>query len=164
MTKARRDTIDPDTVDPDTVNAVGGSPDVAGPDAVDPDPDAADADAADDVDAVDEDAVDPLGGVLVALADPTRRQLLDLLAAQGEATATTLGARLPVSRQAVVKHLAVLDTAGLVAGRRVGREVRYAVRPAALDATARWMAGLAADWDRQLATIKRAAEAAEQDS
>ncbi|MEV0151180.1 MULTISPECIES: metalloregulator ArsR/SmtB family transcription factor [unclassified Nonomuraea] len=103
-------------------------------------------------------------GVLGSLADPTRRQLLDLLAARGEATATTLAERLPVSRQAVVKHLAVLDAAGLVDGRRVGREVRYAVRPAALDATARWMAALAADWDRRLATIKRVAEAAERDS
>ncbi|MEV0595782.1 ArsR/SmtB family transcription factor [Nonomuraea cavernae] len=102
--------------------------------------------------------------VLVALADPTRRQLLDLLAAQGEATATTLAEQLPVTRQAVVKHLAVLDAAGLVSGGRVGREVRYAVRPAALDATARWMAGLAADWDRRLANIKRIAEAAERDS
>ncbi|MGQ4486712.1 metalloregulator ArsR/SmtB family transcription factor [Streptomyces sp. 372A] len=103
-------------------------------------------------------------GVLAALADPTRRRLLDLLAAQGEATATTLAGRLPVSRQAVVKHLAVLEAAGLVSGGRVGREVRYAVRPAALDATARWMASLAASWDRRLATIKRVAEAAERDS
>ena len=102
--------------------------------------------------------------VLGALADPMRRQLLDLLAAQGEVSATTLAERVPVSRQAVVKHLAVLDAAGLVSGRRVGREVRYAVRPAALDATARWMAALAADWDRRLANIKRVAEAAERDS
>ncbi|MGW2564110.1 ArsR/SmtB family transcription factor [Streptomyces sp. NPDC001514] len=109
-------------------------------------------------------AAEVVDSVLVALADPTRRQLLDLLAAQGEATATTLAGRLPVSRQAVVKHLAVLDAAGLVSGRRVGREVRYAVRPAALDATARWMTALAADWDRRLAIIKRAAEAAERDS
>ncbi|MFE9837714.1 ArsR/SmtB family transcription factor [Streptomyces sp. NPDC005551] len=101
--------------------------------------------------------------VLAALADPTRRQLLDLLAARGEATATTLAERLPVSRQAVVKHLAVLDTAGLVSGGRVGREVRYAVRPAALDATARWMAALADDWDRRLANIRRVAEAAERE-
>ncbi|MFC8075099.1 ArsR/SmtB family transcription factor [Streptomyces sp. NPDC057307] len=102
--------------------------------------------------------------VFVALADPTRRKLLDLLAAGGEVTATTLADGLPVSRQAVVKHLAVLDAAGLVSGRRVGREVRYAVRPAVLDATARWMATLAADWDRRLANIKRIAEAAERES
>lgn len=99
--------------------------------------------------------------VLVALADPMRRQLLDLLAARGEATATTLADGLPVSRQAVVKHLAVLDDAGLVSGSRVGREMRYAVQPAALDTTARWMANLAADWDRRLAYIKRIAEAGE---
>ena len=109
-------------------------------------------------------AVEAVDSVLVALADPTRRQLLDLLAAQGAATATTLAERLPVSRQAVVKHLAVLDAAGLVSGSRVGREVRYAVRPAALDATARWMAALASDWDRRLANIKRVAEAAERES
>lgn len=113
------------------------------------------------------EAVDTAGAVdsvLGALADPTRRRLLDLLAARGEATATSLAGQLPVSRQAVVKHLAVLDAAGLVSGGRVGREVRYSVRPAALNATARWMAGLAADWDRRLANIKRVAEAAERES
>jgi len=108
--------------------------------------------------------VEPVSNVLAALADPTRRQLLDLLAAQGAGTATTLAERLPVSRQAVVKHLAVLDAAGLVSGSRVGREVRYTVQPAALDATAQWMAALAADWDRRLAIIKRVAEKAERDS
>ncbi|TCC30277.1 ArsR/SmtB family transcription factor [Kribbella speibonae] len=107
----------------------------------------------------DTEAVD---GVLAALADPTRRRLLDLLAVQGEATATTLAERLPVSRQAVVKHLAVLDAVGLVSGSRIGREVRYSVRPAALNATAQWMSALAADWDRRLAAIKQAAEAAEE--
>lgn len=99
-------------------------------------------------------------GVLAALADPTRRQLLELLSARGQATATTLAPDMPISRQAVVKHLGVLDGAGLVEATKVGREVRYAVRPDALDATARWMAALAADWDRRLAKIKRFAEAA----
>jgi DNA-binding transcriptional ArsR family regulator len=100
----------------------------------------------------------PVDEVLVALADPTRRRLLDLLAALGSATATTLAAELPVSRQAVVKHLAVLDHAGLVSAERAGREVRYTVRSQPLDATARWMAALADSWDRRLATIKRIAE------
>jgi DNA-binding transcriptional ArsR family regulator len=109
-------------------------------------------------------AGEAVDSVLAALADPTRRRLLDLLAARGEATATTLAEPLPVSRQAVVKHLAVLDAAGLVSASRVGREMRYAVRPEALDATARWMASLAADWDRRLANIKRVAEAAERDA
>jgi DNA-binding transcriptional ArsR family regulator len=99
--------------------------------------------------------------VFVALADPTRRRLLDALAAHGEASATTLAAVLPVTRQAVVKHLAVLDRAGLVRGARRGREVRYSVRPERLDSTARWLAGLAAEWDARLAAIKRLAEADE---
>lgn len=99
-----------------------------------------------------------IGEVLAALADPTRRRLLDALAARGEATATTLSAELPVTRQAVVKHLAVLERAGLVEGRRRGREVRYAVRAAPLDAAARWMAALAEEWDTRLAAIKRIAE------
>jgi DNA-binding transcriptional ArsR family regulator len=97
--------------------------------------------------------------VVVALADATRRQVLDRLAAHGEATATRLAAELPVSRQAIVKHLAVLEQAGLVVGGRTGREVRYTLRSQPLDATARWMAGLAAEWDARLAAIKRVAEA-----
>ncbi|MEU8636853.1 metalloregulator ArsR/SmtB family transcription factor [Amycolatopsis sp. NPDC048633] len=103
-------------------------------------------------------STDVVDGVLAALADPTRRQLLDLIAAHGQATATTLAGGLPVSRQAIVKHLTVLGSAGLVDSVKVGREVRYAVRPEALDTTARWMTSLAADWDRRLAKIKRIAE------
>jgi DNA-binding transcriptional ArsR family regulator len=100
-----------------------------------------------------------IDSVLAALADPTRRQVLDSVAAHGEATATMIAAELPVSRQAIVKHLAILDRAGLVAARRQGREVRYAVRSEPLDATARWIDDLAAAWDARLAAIKRLAEA-----
>ena len=100
----------------------------------------------------------PPDEVLAAMADPTRRRLLEDLAARGEATATALAAGLPISRQAVVKHLAVLDRAGLVSGRRQGREMLYAVRPGGVAETARWLAGLAADWDRRLSGIKRIAE------
>ena len=96
--------------------------------------------------------------VFAALADPTRRRILDALADRGEATATTRAGGLPVSRLAVVKHLALLDRAGLVGGERRGREVRYAVRPERLDATARWMARLAAEWEQRLGRIKRIAE------
>jgi DNA-binding transcriptional ArsR family regulator len=96
--------------------------------------------------------------VLAALADPTRRRVLEVLADSGEATATALASSLPVSRQAVVKHLAVLDAAGLVSGGRAGREHRYRVRTQPLDATARWLAGRADEWDRRLAAVKRAAE------
>ncbi len=95
-----------------------------------------------------------------AVADPTRRRLLDALLAHGEATATTLAAEVPVTRQAVAKHLAVLNRAGLVEGRRLGREVRYAVRPERLDAATQGMARVAAQWDERLAAIKRLAEAA----
>jgi DNA-binding transcriptional ArsR family regulator len=97
--------------------------------------------------------------LFAALADPTRWRVLTLLAERGEGTATTLAGELPVSRVAVVKHLAILDRAGLVEARRQGREVRYTVRPERLDATARWLSGIAADWDARLAAIKRLAEA-----
>jgi DNA-binding transcriptional ArsR family regulator len=104
---------------------------------------------------------EPGDQVFAALADPTRWRVLSLLAERGSGTATTLAGELPVSRVAVVKHLAVLDRAGLVESRRRGREVRYTVRPERLDATARWMAGLASEWDARLAAIKRLAEADE---
>jgi DNA-binding transcriptional ArsR family regulator len=93
-----------------------------------------------------------------AVADPTRRRVLDALLERGEATTTTLAVGLPVTRQAVAKHLVVLDRVGLVAGRRQGREVRYAVRPERLDDAAGAMARVAAQWDRRLARIKRLAE------
>ncbi|MEJ3657987.1 metalloregulator ArsR/SmtB family transcription factor [Actinomycetes bacterium KLBMP 9759] len=100
------------------------------------------------------------GHVWDALADPTRRYMLDVLAARGEITATTIAEDLPISRQAVVKHLAVLRAAGLVSGNRVGREVRYVLHPEALGTAAQWMSALATDWDRRLARVKRIAEAA----
>jgi DNA-binding transcriptional ArsR family regulator len=93
-----------------------------------------------------------------AVADPTRRRLLDVLLARGAATATTLAGELPVTRQAVAKQLAVLDRAGLVEATRRGREVRYVVRPEQLDAAARSMARVAAQWDQRLAALKRLAE------
>ena len=94
-----------------------------------------------------------------AIAEPARRRVLDLLLAHGEATATTLAAELPITRQAVVKHLVVLDRVGLVTGRRQGREVRYAVRPERLDEARGRLAEVAAGWEARLATIKRLAEA-----
>ena len=99
------------------------------------------------------------GPVLSALADPTRRQVLQALASCGEATATELTSAFPVSRQAIVKHLAVLEAAGLITRHRAGREVRYSPRPGPLTATAAWMTSLAATWERRLQAIKQAAEA-----
>ncbi len=93
-----------------------------------------------------------------AVADPTRRRVLNALLERGEATTTTLAGGLQVTRQAVAKHLVVLDRVGLVAGRRQGREVRYAVRPERLDDAAAALARVAAQWDRRLARIKQIAE------
>jgi DNA-binding transcriptional ArsR family regulator len=97
--------------------------------------------------------------VLDALSDATRRRVLDVLAARGAASATRLADDLPVTRQAIVKHLAVLEAAGLVTGARVSREVRYAVVPDRLASAGRLMAAVAADWDRRLVALKRIAEA-----
>ena len=95
-----------------------------------------------------------------AVADPTRRRVLDVLLDRGEATATAVAGELPVTRQAVAKHLVVLDRVGVVEGRRQGREMRYAVRPQRLGVATRSMAQVAAEWDARLAAIKRIAEAA----
>jgi DNA-binding transcriptional ArsR family regulator len=103
-------------------------------------------------------APDAAEQVLGALADPTRRQLLDRLAAHGETTATVLAAELPVSRQALVKHLSVLQSVGLVGSRRDGRERRYTVRPDQLVETARWMNEVAGRWNTRLEAIRRIAE------
>jgi DNA-binding transcriptional ArsR family regulator len=99
-----------------------------------------------------------LGAVLAALSDPTRRALLDVIARAGEATATVAAEQLPVSRQAVVKHLAVLGQAGIVESRRRGREVRWSVRPERLETAAEWMSAVASEWDARLAAIRRIAE------
>jgi ArsR family transcriptional regulator, cadmium/lead-responsive transcriptional repressor len=95
-----------------------------------------------------------------AIADPSRRRVLDLLVRHGEVSASWLAGRVPVTRQAVAKHLAVLEEAGLVSRRKQGREVLYQVEAGRLDQAARAMADLAAQWDRRLAAIKRLAEAA----
>ena len=94
-----------------------------------------------------------------AVADPSRRKVLDLILAHGQATPTMLAAGLPFTRQAVAKHLAVLARAGLVEGHRRGRQTRYSVRPERLDAAARAMAAAATRWDRRLHAIRRLAEA-----
>jgi len=96
-----------------------------------------------------------------AIGDPTRRQLLDLLLADGEATATSLGQRLPVTRQAVAKHLVVLDRVGLVRSTPAGREKRYRVDESQLARAAAQLADVGAAWDARLRRIKRLAESIE---
>ena len=95
-----------------------------------------------------------------AIADPSRRQDLDLVVSNGDVSASWLAGRVPFSRQAVAKRLVVLERAGLVSRRKQGREVLYQVQADRLDQATRAMAGLAAQWDRRLAAIKRLAEAA----
>ncbi|MGB3306940.1 MAG: metalloregulator ArsR/SmtB family transcription factor [Thermomicrobiales bacterium] len=103
-------------------------------------------------------ALDEFDEVFTALADPTRRLVLERLAEAGRGTATTLARELPISRQAVVKHLIALDRAQLVQAHRQGREVRYSVRAGRLTATAQGLEAIAASWDRTLLALKRVAE------
>jgi DNA-binding transcriptional ArsR family regulator len=94
-----------------------------------------------------------------ALADPTRQQLVDLILARGGATATALARDVPITRQGIAKHLAVLERAGLVEPSRAGREVRFTVRRDRLDTATRHMAQILDKWDQRLAAIKDLAEA-----
>jgi DNA-binding transcriptional ArsR family regulator len=94
-----------------------------------------------------------------AVGDPTRRRMLDLLLADGDGTATTLSEQLPVTRQAVAKHLGVLDRVGLVHGMPAGRERRYQVDDAQLARAVAQLSAVGATWDARLRRIKRIAEA-----
>ena len=94
-----------------------------------------------------------------ATGDPTRRQMLDLLLASGSGTATSLSERLPVSRQAVAKHLAVLDRAGLVHGQTAGRERQYRIDDEQLGRALAQLHAVSTAWDGRLRRIKRLAEA-----
>lgn len=95
--------------------------------------------------------------VFAALGDETRWSILSALG-EGDASASALAARLPVTRQAIARHLSVLEGVGLVEPVRVGREVRYRVVGAELAATARRLDGIGVEWDRRLAAIKQIAE------
>jgi DNA-binding transcriptional ArsR family regulator len=90
-----------------------------------------------------------------ALADGNRRELIRVLAARESATATELAELLPVTRQAVSKHLGVLERAGLVGGDRVGREHRYRLDVAPLSDAVSWIAAVGAEWDERLAGLER---------
>jgi DNA-binding transcriptional ArsR family regulator len=97
------------------------------------------------------------GAVFVALADPTRRQLLERLA-MGPTTATGLSIRFPLTRQALVKHLGTLEDAGMVAKERHGREVRYSLESAPLGEATAWLTTLSTRWERRLLRLKRYVE------
>ncbi len=95
------------------------------------------------------------GAVFGALSDPTRRALLAAIAEHPAATATELAAELPISRQAVLKHLNALTDAGLLDRTRAGREVRYQFTPEPLSDAVGWMAEVGAEWDDRLAVLRR---------
>ena len=95
--------------------------------------------------------------VLAALGDESRWRVLEALG-EGDASASALAGSLPISRQAIAKHLAVLQQVGLVEPVRVGREMRFRVIGAELAATAAALDAIGRDWDRRLAAIKEIAE------
>jgi DNA-binding transcriptional ArsR family regulator len=99
-----------------------------------------------------------------AIADPSRRRVLDLLVEGGETTASTLAERVPFTRQAVAKHLVVLEQAGLVTRQKEGREVRFRVVPGRLNDASHAMADQARVWDQRLQAIKDLAEAAHKEA
>lgn len=96
--------------------------------------------------------------VFAALADPTRRAVLRSVASGEASTATELAARLPVSRQAVAKHLALLERAQLVDAQRAGREVRFEATPGPLVEAIEWMTSVGTQWDDRLAALASAVD------
>jgi DNA-binding transcriptional ArsR family regulator len=99
------------------------------------------------------EVTDHAGAVFGALSDPTRRRLLAAIAERPEATATELASELPISRQAVIKHLSALADAGLLDRHRSGREVHYRVTPAPLSEAVTWMAEVGGQWDERLKAL-----------
>ena len=97
----------------------------------------------------------PTDAVFTALSDPTRRHLVESLAT-APATATGLARGLPISRQAVAKHLSLLAAAELVVSERRGREARYTLRPEPLREVTRWVDDIGAEWTDRLARLERA--------
>lgn len=96
---------------------------------------------------------DPPEDLFAALADPTRRRLLDRLSTDGPLSATDLARDYPVSRQAVAKHLGTLSAAGLVRPQRRGREVVYGVAPKRLAEASQWLEEIGAKWDSRLSAL-----------
>ena len=100
-----------------------------------------------------------LDQVFSALADPTRRRVVETLLREGDTSVPVLTGRLPITRQAVAKHLAALDEAGLVErAPGKGREVRWSLRPGALKPAADWLTEAEAAWDRRLERLRDAVE------
>ena len=94
--------------------------------------------------------------VLAVLGDPTRFEVLNRLATYGPASASSLAHELPVSRQAISKHLASLEEVGLLERERSGREIRYVFQPDALDDVVTWIQTVGSTWDDRLGRLKQA--------
>jgi DNA-binding transcriptional ArsR family regulator len=102
---------------------------------------------------------DELGRVFAALADPTRRRIVETFLREGSTSTPELASGLPISRQAVAKHLATLDAAGLIERTPGGgREVRYSLREGALGPAATWLTRTDAAWEDRLTRLKGAVE------
>jgi DNA-binding transcriptional ArsR family regulator len=95
-----------------------------------------------------------VGAVFTALSDPTRREVVRRLVGEVSFTVTELASELPVTRQAVAKHLAVLEEAGLVSATTQGRRRRYRLTPGPLTDAMGWMADVGAEWDERLAALR----------
>jgi DNA-binding transcriptional ArsR family regulator len=93
--------------------------------------------------------------VFFALGDPTRREVIRRLSQGGPVTVSDLARQLPVSRQAVAKHLAALDEAGLISAEQEGRQKRYHLTPRPLADAMGWMADVGAEWDERLNALRR---------
>jgi DNA-binding transcriptional ArsR family regulator len=96
--------------------------------------------------------------VFGALADPTRRRVVETLARGGTVTASGLAEQLPITRQAVAKHLSALRGADLVTSTRVGRELQYRLRPQPLDQAVEWIQTVSAEWDDRLGALRHSVE------
>jgi ArsR family transcriptional regulator, cadmium/lead-responsive transcriptional repressor len=99
--------------------------------------------------------VSSINHVFSALSDPTRRQVIERLVARGGASATELAEELPVSRQAIAKHLLALNEAGLVTSEQSGRQKRYRLTPQPMGEVVGWMDEVGAQWDSRLGALRR---------
>src|SRR4051794_21916089 len=103
-------------------------------------------------------AADPLGPVFAALADPTRRRVVETVLAEGSVTVPRLTDELPMSRQAVAKHVDALAQAGVLAREGQGRRLSYRLDPDALRGASAWLQHVEREWDTRLARLKRSVE------
>jgi DNA-binding transcriptional ArsR family regulator len=98
---------------------------------------------------------DRIDAIFGALSDRSRRDVMRYISEDGDASASELAERMPISRQAIVKHLASLAEAGLVSGEREGRQVRYRLTPGPLNEAMTWITEVGAEWDDRLRALER---------